>query len=298
MRKGLRILVTLLVVAAAIMAGLWLWHYYLYTPWTRDGRVRAEIITIAPDVSGWVDELSVQDNGWVSKGQKLFTLNDQRYLAAVDKAKAVVANREATLALKRHESERRKQLGREAISAEDQEVAQINRDVAAADLQQAQAALASAEIDLDRTLVRAPVEGHVLNMHLNAGNYVKAGQAVMALVKADSFYVTGYFEETKMPDIHQGDPAEVILMNGDTHLKGHVAGIGRGIADTNTATNNQLLPQVQPTFNWVRLAQRIPVRITLDEVPDGTLLSAGMTATVRILKAPERHEPDAQASEH
>lgn len=298
MRKGLRILVTLLVVAAAIMAGLWLWHYYLYTPWTRDGRVRADIITIAPDVSGWVDQLSVQDNARVSKGQTLFTLNDQRYQAAVDKAKAVVANRAATLALKTHESERRKQLGREAISAEDQEVAQINRAVAAADLKQAQAALASAELDLDRTAVQAPVDGYVLNMHLNEGNYVKAGQAVMALVKADSFYVTGYFEETKMPDIHQGDPAEVVLMNGDTHLKGHVAGIGRGIADTNTATNNQLLPQVQPTFNWVRLAQRIPVRIHLDAVPEGTLLSAGMTATVRILDASARHEPDAQTTDH
>lgn len=298
MRKDLRILVTLLVVAAAIMAGLWLWHYYLYTPWTRDGRVRADIITIAPDVSGWVDHLSVQDNARVSKGQTLFTLNDQRYQAAVDKAKAVVANRAATLALKTHESERRKQLGREAISAEDQEVAQINRAVAAADLKQAQAALASAELDLDRTAVQAPVDGYVLNMHLNEGNYVKAGQAVMALVKADSFYVTGYFEETKMPDIHQGDPAEVVLMNGDTHLKGHVAGIGRGIADTNTATNNQLLPQVQPTFNWVRLAQRIPVRIHLDAVPEGTLLSAGMTATVRILDASARHEPDAQTTDH
>lgn len=104
----------------------------------------------------------------------------------------------------------------------------------------------------------------------------------MALIAANSYYVVGYFEETKMASINVGDPVEVILMNGDTHLEGRVAGIGRGIADSNTTLNQQLLPQVAPTFNWVRLAQRIPVRISLDNVPDDTLLSVGMTATVRV----------------
>lgn len=283
MRKSLRVLITLLIVAIAIVAGLWLWHYYLYTPWTRDGRVRANVISIAPDVSGWVDTLAVQDNARVDQGEVLFTINDARYRAALERAQAVVDQRQATLDLKRHEQARRQRLSRQAISAEDQEIARIDTRVAAANLAQAQADLESARIDLERATVKAPAAGHILNMHLNAGNYVTAGQGTMALVQADSFYVTGYFEETKMPFIDLGDAAVVTLMSGDTRLQGHVAGIGRGIANTNTSTNTELLPQVQPTFNWVRLAQRIPVRIELDEIPEEILLSAGMTATVRIV---------------
>ncbi|KXS36789.1 MAG: secretion protein HlyD [Halomonadaceae bacterium T82-2] len=283
MRRSLRILVTLLIVAAAVAAGLWLWHYYLYTPWTRDGRVRANIITIAPDVSGWVDTLAVQDTAAVKKGEVLFTINDARYQAAVDKAEAVVAQRRATLELKRHEASRRQHLSDQAISAENQEVARINTRVAEANLGQARADLERARLDLKRTTVTAPIAGHILNLHLNAGNYVTAGNPVMALVASNSYYVTGYFEETKMPFIHVGAPARVTLMSGNTQLRGHVAGIGRGIANANTDTNSELLPRVQPTFSWVRLAQRIPVRIELDTIPDETLLSAGMTATVRIV---------------
>ncbi len=282
MRNSLRILMTLVVVGIAVAAGIWLWNYYLFTPWTRDARVRAEVITIAPDVSGWVRTLNVNDTDFVAKGDTLFEIDKARYQAALDQAQATVENREATLQLRQTEAQRRNQLSNRSISAEDRQIAQINSRVAAADLKQAQADLTSAKLDLERTRVVAPVSGHVLNLQLSAGNYVSRGTSVMALVQSNSYYVMGYFEETKMSSIDVGDPAEVILMNGDTHLHGHVAGIGRGIADTNTSLNNQLLPQVQPTFNWVRLAQRIPVRITLDDVPDETLLSAGMTATVRI----------------
>lgn len=289
MRNSLRILMTLVVVAIAVAAGIWLWNYYLFTPWTRDARVRAEVITIAPDVSGWVRTLNVNDTDFVAKGDTLFEIDEARYQAALDQAQATVENREATLKLRQTEAQRRNQLSNRSISAEDRQIAQINSRVAAADLKQAQADLASARLDLERTRVVAPVSGHVLNLQLSAGNYVSRGTPVMALVQSNSYYVMGYFEETKMSSIDVGDPAEVILMNGDTHLHGHVAGIGRGIADTNTSLNNQLLPQVQPTFNWVRLAQRIPVRITLDDIPDETLLSAGMTATVRIQHPDDTH---------
>ncbi|WP_083942017.1 efflux RND transporter periplasmic adaptor subunit [Salinicola socius] len=282
MRNSLRILLTLVVVAIAVAAGIWLWNYYLFTPWTRDARVRAEVVTIAPDVSGWVRTLNVNDTDFVAKGDTLFEIDEARYQAALDQAQATVENREATLKLRQTEAQRRNQLSSRSISAEDRQIAQINSRVAAANLKQAQADLASARLDLERTRVVAPISGHVLNLQLAAGNYVTRGTSVMALVQSNSYYVMGYFEETKIPSIRVGDSAEVILMNGDTHLRGHVAGIGRGIADTNTSLNNQLLPQVQPTFNWVRLAQRIPVRITLDDIPDETLLSAGMTATVRV----------------
>lgn len=283
MRPSLRMLLTLIIVAIAVAAGAWLWRYYLYTPWTRDARVHAEVVTIAPDVSGWVRALNVADTAQITQGDTLFSIDDTRYQAAVDSAQATVDHREATLELNRAEESRRNQLSNNrAISAENQQIAQINSRIAEADLQQAEAELASAQLDLARTQITAPVSGHLLNVQLSAGTYVNRGSPVMALIAEDSFYVVGYFEETKMPAIHVGDPVDVILMSGDTHLEGRVAGIGRGIADSNTSLNQQLLPQVAPTFSWVRLAQRIPVRIALDEVPDDTLLSVGMTATVRV----------------
>ncbi|CDG50974.1 HlyD family secretion protein [Vreelandella titanicae] len=286
MRPSLRILLTLVIVAIAVAAGAWLWHYYLYTPWTRDARVHAEVVTIAPDVSGWVRTLEVVDTDHVAQGDTLFEIDNTRYQAAVDSAQATVDHRQATLELSRAEENRRNQLSNNrAISAENQQIAQINSRIAAADLQQAQAELASAQLDLARTQITAPVSGHILNVHLTAGTYANRGTPVMALIADNSFYVVGYFEETKMTSIDMGDPVDVILMNGDTHLAGRVAGIGRGIADSNTTLNQQLLPQVEPTFSWVRLAQRIPVRIALEDVPDDTLLSVGMTATVRVRPA-------------
>ncbi|MCK0745832.1 efflux RND transporter periplasmic adaptor subunit [Chromohalobacter nigrandesensis] len=283
MRTPLRMLITLVVVALAVAAGVWLWHYYLYTPWTRDGRVRADVVTIAPDVSGWVRQLPVSDTQHVEQGDTLFQIDQSRYQTAVNKAQAVVALNQAQLELKRHEENRRNNLSNQAISSEDREVARIDTRVAKANLDEAQADLESAQLDLKRTVVESPADGHILNLRLTEGNYVSAGNPVMALVTADSYYVTGYFEETKMSRIEEGDTAKITLMNGDTELRGHVTGVGRGIADSNTSSNDQLLPQVEPTFNWVRLAQRIPVRITLDEIPDETLLSAGMTATIHIV---------------
>ncbi|MDN6180426.1 MAG: HlyD family secretion protein [Halomonas subglaciescola] len=286
MHTLLRTLVTLVIVALAAAAGWWLWHYYLYTPWTRDGRVRAEIITVAPDVSGRVVALNVNDNQRVDKGQTLFQIDPSRYQTAKDKAQAVTEQREAEVELARHEASRRSRLGRGAISAEEQETSRINSRVTAATLAQAQSALASAQLDLARAEVTAPVAGHVLNLQLNEGNYASAGNPVLALVAADSYYVTGYFEETKMPRVHVGDRARVKLMGATQELSGHVESIGHAIADPNTAPNEQLLPKVQPTFSWVRLAQRIPVRIALDNIPDDVTLSAGMTASVHIDTAP------------
>lgn len=287
MRTLLRSLITLTVVAVAIAAGLWLWHYYLYTPWTRDGRVRAEVITVAPDISGRVTQLPITDNQAVKQGQGLMQIDPARYETAVKRAEALVQQRQAELELRKHEAQRRNRLSRQAISAEVLETSRIDSRVAAAALAQAKSDLASARLDLERTTITAPAAGHVLNLQLSQGSYVNAGQPMMALVKDDSFYVTGYFEETKRPRIRVGAPANVTLMSGNLTLTGRVQSIGRGIADPNTAPNDQLLPQVQPTFSWVRLAQRIPVHIALDEMPDDFSLSAGMTATVRILEPPE-----------
>lgn len=287
MRTLLRSLITLAVVAAAVAAGMWLWHYYLYTPWTRDGRIRAEVITIAPDVSGRVIELPITDNQTVTRGQVLMRLDPARFEAAVNRAEALVQQRQAELELRQHEAQRRNSLSRQAISAEIQETSRIDSRVAAAALAQAESDLANARLDLERTTITAPAAGHILNLQLSQGSYVNAGQPMMALIKKDSFYVTGYFEETKRPLIQIGAPVKVTLMSGNQTLAGHVQSIGRGIADPNTAPNDQLLPQVQPTFSWVRLAQRIPVHIALDEMPEDFSLSAGMTATVHISEQTE-----------
>lgn len=279
-----RVVVTLAVVLLALLAGWWLWHFYMIAPWTRDARVRADVVTIAPDVSGWVVELKVRDNQQVKAGDLLMSIDRERYQAALDKARALAETRRQQLNLRQHEASRRVHLGPQAISAELRENAQINAEIARAEFQQAEAEVKLAELNLARSEVRAPRAGQITNLHLAQGNYVQAGQAVMALVADDSFYVQAYFEETKLPGIRVGAPAEVILMSGGEPLQGKVQSISRGITDRNAAADAQLLADVEPTFNWVRLAQRIPVRIELDELPKELLLSAGMTASVRVME--------------
>jgi RND family efflux transporter MFP subunit len=279
-----RVVVTLAVVLLALLAGWWLWHFYMIAPWTRDARVRADVVTIAPDVSGWVVELKVRDNQQVKAGDLLMSIDRERYQAALDKARALAETRRQQLNLRQHEASRRVHLGPQAISAELRENAQINAEIARAEFQQAEAEVKLAELNLARSEVRAPRAGQITNLHLAQGNYVQAGQAVMALVADESFYVQAYFEETKLPGIRVGAPAEVILMSGGEPLQGKVQSISRGITDRNAAADAQLLADVEPTFNWVRLAQRIPVRIELDELPKELLLSAGMTASVRVME--------------
>ena len=281
MAKVFSVLLTVLIVVAAIVAGSWVWKNYLYSPWTRDGRIRAEIITIAPDVSGWVKSSHVVNNQTVTEGDLLFTIDDTRYRAANAEKEALVEQQRMAWRLAVHQYQRRsRQLGSNNTSEEDVETARIYADSAKAVLEVAQAQLATARIDLQRTEVRAPTSGVINNPQLREGNYVSRGVAVFSLIKQDSFYVTGYFEETKLQRVHVGQQASITLMGGGQQLSGKVISIARGIADTNTEANTQLLPQVQQTFNWVRLAQRIPVDIALDSVPEGVNLSAGMTVSI------------------
>ncbi|MBA1192116.1 HlyD family secretion protein [Pseudomonas entomophila] len=290
MRMTARVLVTLCVVIVALFAGYQLWQYYMLTPWTRDARVRADVVVIAPDVSGWVSELRVRDNQPVKAGELLMRIDRERFQAAVDKAKAVVETRAQQARLREREAARRVALGAEAISAETRENAQINAAIARGELHQAQADLELAKINLARSDVRAPRAGHITNLRLAQGNYATAGQSVMALVDDATFYVQAYFEETKLPRVHEGDPVEVWLMSAGAPIAGRIDSISRGINDRNTTPDGQLLAEVEPTFNWVRLAQRIPVRIRLEQVPAGTVLSAGMTASVRVAQPADRSD--------
>ncbi|MCM5704875.1 efflux RND transporter periplasmic adaptor subunit [Larsenimonas salina] len=284
MKKSLRIFITLAIVVLAVIAGIWLWQYYMYSPWTRDGRVRAHVVTVAPDVSGWVSELNVRDNASVSSGDVLFKINDTRYQAMVDQDEASVRHQKYAWEQAQHQFERRSALSRNAISSEDLESARIQADIAKANYQQALAKLASDKIDLARATVTSPVSGSIINLQLREGNYVTQGKSVLSVVEQGSYYVTGYFEETKIPSIKVGDKARVHLMSGGATIMGHVASIGHGISNQNTTPDGQLLPQVQQTYTWVRLAQRIPVDIVFDDVPDNLHLSAGMTASIQVLQ--------------
>jgi RND family efflux transporter MFP subunit len=282
MRTPVRVAVTLCLVAVAIFAGFHLWQYYMLTPWTRDARIRADVVVISPDVSGWVRELKAYDNQEVKAGDLLLSIDRDRFEAALEKAQAVVQTHQQQLNLREREASRRASLGPQAISAELRENAQINAGIARGELREAQAEVKAAEINLARSQVHAPRNGHITNLRLAQGNYVNAGQSVMALIDDSTFYVQAYFEETKLPRIRVGDPVKVWLMSAGEALQGHVESISRGITDRNTTPDGQLLAEVEPTFNWVRLAQRIPVRIKLDKVPQGLNLSAGMTASVQV----------------
>lgn len=282
MRSIIRVTVTLSVVILAIIAAILLWRFYMLSPWTRDARVRADIVTIAPDVAGWVVKLNVKDNQEVNEGDVLMVIDKDRYQAAYDQAKAIAETKKQQMNLKQHEAKRRRLLGSQAISAELLENAQIEAAIAKGEYDQAMAQLELAKINLDRSVIKAPRTGQITNLQLVQGNYIKEGQSAMAIVVKNSLYIQAYLEETKLPGVQVGMPAAIRLMSGSVLLKGHVEGISRGITDRNATPDGQLLADVEPTYNWVRLAQRIPVRIEFDETPDDIHLAAGMTASIRI----------------
>jgi len=279
-----RTLLTLLVVLVAIVVGWQLWSYYMLEPWTRDGRVRADVVTVAADVSGLVSHVFVHDNEKVTKGQRLFRIDQRRFQYALDQAKAEVASRLAALDQNKRDLARAKSLTTLSETPQQVERSQEIVDNAQAQLDASKAALEVAQLNLERSTVLAPVNGIVTNFGLLPGRYVNAGASVFALIDSDTFRVEGYFEETKLARIHMGDDASVKLIGDSRVLTGHVQSIASGIEDQNLSTSNDLLALVNPTFSWVRLAQRIPVRIKLHDVPADLALVSGRTATVSIGK--------------
>jgi RND family efflux transporter MFP subunit len=271
-----------LIVGAGAYAAWFLWTSYLLSPQTRDGRVTADIVTVAPEVAGRVVELRVVENQDVAAGEVLFTIDPRQFEIAVQDAEANLAHADAIRQLHHSEANRRRNLPTGAVSAEDRQNAELNAAAADAAYQQAEAVLARAKLDLERTTVHARVPGYVTNRMLDLGDYVNAGQPVLAIVDRTSFRVDGYFEETRLRRVRVGAPARVYLMAGGPPITGRVASIARGIGDSENPTGPQLLLEVKPSFQWVRLAQRIPVRIALDAPPESVPLAAGMTASVVI----------------
>lgn len=286
MQTAIRVLLTLIVVTSACFLGFDMAHYYLYSPWTRDARVRADVVTVAPDVSGYVADTRVRNDQFVKKGDILFVVDQERYRLALADADATVATRLAQYQMLLHQFERRSKLTPTlSITAENLENANRQAEQAAASHQQSIASRDLAALNLKRTEVRAAVNGYVTNLNLKTGDYATQAKAALALIDSDSYRIDAYFEETKIQQIAVGSKADIHLMSGASTLHGSVESIARGITDQDNRDGPELLATVNPTFTWVRLAQRIPVRIRLAEVPPDVLISAGMTCTVTLEKA-------------
>ncbi|MHA6139376.1 HlyD family efflux transporter periplasmic adaptor subunit [Pseudomonas mohnii] len=311
MKKILSHLTTLAVIVLAFVLGWFAWEHYTRAPWTRDARVRADVVTLSADVSGRIVRLGVQDNQHVDKGQLLLEIDPARYALAVEHARrsvevakaslgqseATIVSSQALLRQRQSEERRRRTLKeRSAISGEEWEKSNTEVSVAQADLlrnqanlglaqanvQLAIAALTQAELDLQRTRVESPVSGYVTNLLTRQGDYATVGGPLLALVDSDSFYVSGYFEETKLPRIGEGDRVDIELMSGEK-FGGTVQSIAFAIADRENLPGGRLLANINPSYTWVKLAQRVPVRIRIDEGYAGKdKLRAGTTATVTV----------------
>jgi multidrug resistance efflux pump len=284
-KRPLRIfplLITLATVAVAVVLGRVMWEAYMGSPWTRDGTVRVYVVTMAPQVFGQIVELPVKDNQFVHKGDLLIVIDPTDYKIAVSLNEAAVQQAEANAQNAERESRRRQALTSLAVTVEEKQTFASNAVAVQAQYQQAVAKLEQARVNLQRTEIRSPVNGWVTNLLAQYGDYANVGTNVISVVDADSFWVDGYFEETNLAPIRVGDPAEVTLMGYRQIVRGHVDSIARGINVANAQPNGQGLANVNPIFTWVRLAQRIPVRVHIDEVPEGVALAAGMTATVQI----------------
>lgn len=276
-----RIGITLLAAAAAAYVGVQLWQHYEVEPWTRDGRVKAYVVQVAPDVTGPVTQVYVHDNQQVKAGEPLFEIDRARFELALRQAEAQVTAAKAALAQAQRENTRNTQLD-DLVSQETREQGQTRSDQARAALAQAEVNLDTAKLNLERSHVVSVVDGTVTNLDLRVGAYATAAHPVMAVVDSHSFYVEGYFEENKLPGIQLGDKVEVKLMGTHQPIQGHVESFAEGITDRDRSTGQNMLPNVNPTFNWVRLPQRIPVRIAIDAVPASVRLVAGQTATVKV----------------
>ncbi|HEJ9060701.1 TPA: HlyD family secretion protein [Serratia fonticola] len=280
--KTLKYFSTVIVCAIALCAGWWLWNYYMQSPWTRDGKVRAELVNITPEVSGRLEKILVHDNQFVTAGSLIFNIDPVPYQIALDNAEAALAKAQADMAKADHEAARRRSLPRNVISSEDLDESNLAAASMKASYKAAQANLEQAKWNLSKTRIYAPTDGYITNLQARVGNYATAGTPLVALVDTHSFYVLGYFEETKLRHIREGRKADIVLYNGNIRLQGVVESIGRAIYDQSADSSSDLLMDVKPNVPWVRLAQRVPVRIKLIDIPTDLTLVAGTTCTISI----------------
>jgi RND family efflux transporter MFP subunit len=280
-KKALRLVVTILMVTLAFFGGRWLWIKYNRDPWTRDGRLRADVVEVSPDINGLVTTIMVKEGQTVRMGDTLFVIDRARYELELAQADAAIAADEAQLVQAGREARRNRGLDN-LVTTEQSEETDAKVLTLRAQLDGAKVARDTASLNLARTVIKATVNGVVTNLELQPGDYATVGRQVLAVVNSDSIYADGYFEETKLPAIRVGDKAIVHLMGVERDLQGTVESIAAGIEDRERGASGKALANINPTFSWVRLAQRIPVRIRLDHPPADIRLIAGRTATVSI----------------
>jgi RND family efflux transporter MFP subunit len=278
----LRRVATAAIAVVAVLAALVTWDQYNAGPWTRDGRVRVQVASVAPEISGQIVQLRIVDNQFVHKGDLLYVIDPFDFDVALRTNKAILQQRMADLNVKDLQSERRRRLSDLASSTEEKQVYEGNALQAKAAVDSAQQQVRQAEINLRRTEVRSPVNGIVTNLLLREGDYAHQGATTVSIIDTDSYWVDGYFEETKLARLCVGDRAEAKLMGYSAPIMGHIATVTRGVSVSNAAASTQGLPNVDPVYTWVRLAQRVPVRIAIDNVPPSVPLVSGLTATVTI----------------
>jgi RND family efflux transporter MFP subunit len=282
-RRAVSLLITLASVALAVVLGQAMWRAYVESPWTRDGTVRAYVVTMAPEISGRIVELQVTDNQFVHKGDLLMVIDPTDYKIAVTRSEAALQQARSDAENITREAQRRARLTQvDAVALEQAQTYESNALIAQAQVQQATANLRQARVNLERTQIRSPVNGWVTNLLAQRDDFANIGQSEVSLVDSDSFWVDAYFEETQLGSIREGDAATILLMGYRQVVRGHVGSISRGINVANAQPNQQGLAAVNPIFTWVRLAQRIPVHVRIDNVPPDVRLVAGITATVRI----------------
>jgi multidrug resistance efflux pump len=280
--RAVPVLITLGTVALAALLTWAMWQAYMGSPWTRDGTVRVYVVTMAPEVAGHIVELPVADNQFVHKGDLLMVIDPTNFAIAVRQAEAAVDQAKAVADNAQAQATRRAKQTTLSVSTEEKQIFASSALSANAAYQQAVANLDQARVNLQRTRIVAPVNGYVTNLLVQLGDYVNVGEKSVSVVNADSFWVDGYFEETNLERIREGDPATIKLMGYRQVIRGHVDSVARGIDVANAQPDPSGLASVNPIFTWVRLAQRVPVRIHIDEVPEGVRLAAGMTATVEV----------------
>ncbi|BAP44223.1 HlyD family secretion protein [Pseudomonas sp. StFLB209] len=286
-----RVVLTLIVVALASVLVWRMVMYYMFAPWTRDGHIRADIVQIAPDVSGLIQQVQVRDNQQVSKGQVLFSIDQDRFKLALRQAQATAAERQETWQQAQRENRRNRSLGN-LVSREQLEESQSKEARALSALNEARVSVDAAQLNLDRSVIRSPVDGYLNDRAPRPHEFVTAGRPVLSLVDAASYHIDGYFEETKLDGIHIGSKVDIRVVGDNARLTGHVVSMVAAIEDRDRTSSSNLLPNVNPAFSWVRLAQRIPVRIAFDQVPENFRMIAGRTATVSIIDA--SHQEAAQ----
>ncbi len=282
--KVLRYGATGVLVLAALAGARYGWWIYTTSPWTRDGTVRVQVANVAPQISGQIVEVRTYDNAHVRKGDVLYVIEKFDFDVALDNAKAAVLTREADLAVKRAENARREALTTLSTSIEEKQQFAGNAKMAEAALASARAGLSQAEINLQRTEVRAPVDGYVTNLLMRVGDFARVGTPNLSVIDEHSYWIDAYFEETKFANIHVGDPVEATLLGFQTPINGRIESITGGISVANAASSTQGLPNVDPIFTWVRLAQRIPVRVRIEQMPPEVSLVAGMTCSVAVVR--------------